>query len=80
MFTAFALVSTLALAGGGLLLLIGYIGTLPAAFSQGLRVGLPVLLLPLIGPCGLLIVRARNSGVKSSSWLPAVCSFCSPPV
>lgn len=50
MFTAFALVSTLALAGGGLLLLIGYIGTLPAAFSQGLRVGLPVLLLPLIGP------------------------------
>jgi len=49
-FMAFALGSTLALAGGGLLLLIGYIGTLPAAFNQGLRVGLPVLLLPVVGP------------------------------
>ncbi len=49
-FLAFALGSTLALAGGGLLLLVGYIGTLPAAFNQGLRTGLPVLLLPVLGP------------------------------
>ena len=34
-FMGFALASTLSLAGGGLLLLIGYIGTVTAAFSFG---------------------------------------------
>jgi hypothetical protein len=49
-FIAFAVASTLSLAAGGLLLLIGYIGTVPAAFSFGWKTGLPVLLLPVIGP------------------------------
>lgn len=49
-FMAFAVASTLSLAAGGLLLLIGYIGTVPAAFSFGWKTGLPVLLLPVIGP------------------------------
>jgi hypothetical protein len=49
-FTAFAVASTLSLAAGGLLLLVGYIGTVPAAFHSGLKTGLLVLLLPVIGP------------------------------
>lgn len=49
-FTAFAVASTLSLAAGGLLLLVGYINTVPAAFSFGLKTGLPVLLLPVVGP------------------------------
>lgn len=49
-FITFAVVSTVSLAAGGLLLLIGYIGTVPAAFSFGWKTGLPVLLLPVIGP------------------------------
>jgi hypothetical protein len=49
-FIAFAVASTLSLAAGGLLLLVGYIGTVPAAFSFGLKTGLPVLLVPVIGP------------------------------
>jgi hypothetical protein len=49
-FISFAVVSTRSLAAGGLLLLIGYIGTVPAAFSFGWKTGLPVLLLPVIGP------------------------------
>ena len=56
-FMAFAVVSTLSLAAGGLLLLIGYIGTVPAAFSFGLKTGLPVLLVPVIGPVWFALSR-----------------------
>ncbi len=56
-FTAFAVGSTLSLAGGGLLLLIGYIGTLPAAFSFGWKTGLPVLLFPVVGPVWFALKR-----------------------
>lgn len=50
-FMAFAVSTTLMLAGGGLLLLLGYIATLPAALSQGWQIWLPTLLLPVLGPC-----------------------------
>ncbi len=49
-FTAFAIVTSLFLAGGGALLLVGYIGTLPAALQFGWRNWVPVLLLPVVGP------------------------------
>jgi hypothetical protein len=59
-FMAFAVASTLSLAAGGVLLLVGYIGTVPAAFSFGLKTGLPVLLLPVIGP----VWFALNQGAE----------------
>lgn len=59
-FTAFAIGSTLSLAAGGLLLLVGYIGTLPAAFSFGWKTGLPVLLLPVIGPLWFALSRGAE--------------------
>ncbi len=49
-FLAFALVTSLLLAGGVTLLLVGYINTLPAALARGWRVALPVVLLPVAGP------------------------------
>lgn len=49
-FTVFALVTSLLLAGGGTLILVGYIGTVPAALSFGWRTGIPALLLPVVGP------------------------------
>lgn len=56
-FMAFAVASTLSLAAGGVLLLAGYIGTIPAAFSFGLKTGIPVLLLPVIGPVWFAMSR-----------------------
>ncbi len=56
-FMAFAVASTLSLATGGVLLIAGYIGTVPAAFSFGLKTGLPVLLLPVIGPTWFALSR-----------------------
>ena len=49
-FTLFAIGTSLLLAGGGTLLLVGYIGTLPAALSFGWRIWVPTLLLPVAGP------------------------------
>jgi hypothetical protein len=59
-FVSFAVASTLALAAGGLLLLMGYIGTLPAAFNFGLKTGLTVLLLPVIGPVWFALDRGPD--------------------
>ena len=66
-FMAFAVASTLSLAAGGVLLLVGYIGTVPAAFSFGLKTGLPVLLLPVIGPVWFALSRGpefRRSAIQ----------------
>lgn len=66
-FIAFAVASTLSLAAGGVLLLVGYIGTVPAAFSFGLKTGLPVLLLPVIGPVWFALSRGpefRRSAIQ----------------
>lgn len=49
-FVSFAIASSLLLAGGGALLLVGYINTLPAALSFGWRIALPVVVLPVAGP------------------------------
>ena len=49
-FTTFAIVSSLLLACGAALLLVGYINTLPAALNFGWRSALPVIVLPLVGP------------------------------
>ena len=35
---------------GGALLLVGYVGTLPAALSFGWRNWVPLLLVPIVGP------------------------------
>ncbi len=56
-FIAFAVASTLSLAAGGVLLIAGYLGTVPAAFNEGLKTGLPVLLLPVIGPVWFALNR-----------------------
>ena len=56
-FIAFAVASTLSLAAGGVLLIAGYLGTVPAAFSQGLKIGLPVLVLPVAGPVWFALSR-----------------------
>ena len=48
-FTVFALVTSVLLAGGGTLILVGYIGTVPAALSFGWRTGIPALLPDLPG-------------------------------
>ncbi|MDE2440368.1 MAG: hypothetical protein KGP14_05045 [Betaproteobacteria bacterium] len=66
-FMAFAIASTLSLAAGGVLLLVGYIGTVPAAFSFGLKTGLPVLLVPVIGPVWFALTRGpefRRSAIQ----------------
>lgn len=49
-FVTFAMGTSLLLAGGGALLLVGYINTLPAALAFGWCKALPVVVLPLLGP------------------------------
>lgn len=66
-FISFAVASTLTLAAGGVLLLVGYIGTVPAAFHEGLKTGLTVLVLPVIGPVWYALNRGaefRRSAIQ----------------
>lgn len=65
-FLAFAVASTLSLAAGGVLLIAGYIGTVPAAFAKGIPTGLITLVLPVIGP----VWFAMNHGpdFRRSMW------------
>lgn len=49
-FMLFGVVSTFLLAGGGVLLIAGYLGIVPAAFASSLLEGLIALLIPGIGP------------------------------
>lgn len=59
-FVAFAIASSLLMAGGGTLLLVGYINTLPAALSFGWRVALPVVALPVVGPLWFAWTRGED--------------------
>lgn len=49
-FTAFVFAVAILVAVGGSLLLVGYLGIVPASFNFGWQSWLPVLLLPVIGP------------------------------
>lgn len=49
-FTLFVTLVALIVAVGGALLLVGYLGTLPASFDHGWRVWVPTVLLPIAGP------------------------------
>ncbi len=59
-FVSFAIASSLLLAGGGALLLVGYINTLPAALSMGWRQALPVVVLPVAGPLWFAWTRGED--------------------
>lgn len=59
-FLAFAVGSTLSLAAGGVLLIAGYIGTVPAAFASGMGTGLVSLLLPVAGPAWFAVSRGAE--------------------
>lgn len=49
-FTLFVLLVALAVAAGGMLLLVGYIDTVPMSFAMGWRWAVPTLLVPVLGP------------------------------
>lgn len=49
-FTAFMFAIAILIAVGGTLLLVGYIGTLPASFAFGWKNWVPTLALPIVGP------------------------------
>lgn len=65
-FVSFAVATSLLLAGGGALLLVGYIGTLPAAISFGWRKALPVLVLPVAGP--LWFACTQGDDFRTARW------------
>lgn len=52
-FVAFLFIVAILFAIGGSLILVAYVVILPASFAQGWRKGLPVLLLPIVGPIWL---------------------------
>ena len=58
-FTAFVFAVAILVAVGGSLLLVGYLGIVPASFNFGWKCWLPVLFLPVVGP--LWFVRQHRS-------------------
>jgi hypothetical protein len=49
-FLVFIFTVAILIAVGGALVLVGYLGTLPASFDHGWKNWLPAMLLPVIGP------------------------------
>lgn len=74
-FTAFAVLSSCLLAGAGTLLIMGYIGTVPAAISMGWRFALPTLFLPVIGP--IWFASRQGEMFRRARWqLIGACALC----
>ena len=69
-FLAFALVTSLLLAGGVTLLLVGYINTLPAALARGWRVAQRIEsgICHINGPTVHDEAQMPFGGVKASGW------------
>lgn len=59
-FLVFLFAVALLVAVGGALLLVGYVGTLPAALSFGWRNWVPTLLLPIVGPIWFSVRRWKE--------------------
>ena len=59
-FLVFIFSIALLVAVGGALLLVGYVGTLPAALSFGWRNWVPALLLPIAGPIWFALVHWKD--------------------
>ena len=64
-FTAFVFAVAILVAVGGSLLLVGYLGIVPASFNFGWRAWLPTLLLPVIGP--LWFARQHRDELQRSA-------------
>ena len=59
-FTAFVFAVAILVAVGGSLLLVGYLGIVPASFNFGWQSWLPVLLLPVIGPLWFALTHRKE--------------------
>lgn len=65
-FTAFVFAVAILVAVGGSLLLVGYLGIVPASFNFGWQAWLPTVLLPVIGP--LWFARQHRTELARSCW------------
>ena len=59
-FTLFVLVVGLAVSVGGVLLLVGYIDSVPTSFAFGWRWGAAALLLPVVGPIAFCLTHWQD--------------------
>ena len=64
-FTAFVFAVAILVAVGGSLVLVGYLGIVPASFNFGWKAWLPTVLLPVIGP--LWFARAHRELLQRSA-------------
>ena len=69
-FTLFVLTVALMAAAGAMLLLVGYIDSIPAAIAHGWRWALPAVLLPVAGPI-YFCFRHRPDCAKTGKQLVA---------